>query len=322
MIFRRQPDMGVIGDEIQHQVRNLVRGGIETKIPPALSPLATMAIDKVRRALYPSITEVREQPGDERRRAFTYGYAGHDVPEQYIIYIQSVIGEKKTTVRALLQENISMRVESRWETIVPEKFVQSALLNVAVQATARRTLMTRWATRRIWVSTSPMVFSISLRFESENDAEKEVVGACRFLQKLCLPGESNMLFLPPGPTPFDIPPEAKAVMRGIVAPEAEVQGASGVLAGFKGEIISLRVGRFLYFPSVIVQDVTVSYDTRYSDRGLPISAKVTIVFQTYEVVTKPQLERIYEEKPYEEKPPEERLVGGAGEVAVTVPTVP
>lgn len=222
--------------------------------------------------------------GGQRECGYVTPEASGGVAGAYVVTISS----KKWRVKAVLQDNISMRVESTWkalEDLAPSGDQQWAALGGAIaQALTKKALVTAFTSRRIWGGTSPVELILPLRFEAIKDPQVEVVQPCLALQQMALPtkGEDSgflgvlPLLQPPGPSPFQ---------TGLNSEAGKQLGA--------GEDITITVGNLLTFKSVVVHNVTVTFDTRYTAQGLPISAKVDIAFQTYEIVTKEGLAEIY-----------------------------
>jgi len=188
---------------------------------------------------------------------------------------------------ALLQDEINLLTESNWQSFIPSKYEARPEWQ-AIASAVGVSLITRWTSRRVWMGTDPISISMKLRFEADENAYYEVVIPCLSLKKLCLPTQgpqadskagnvvtSNILF-PPGPNPL--------IREGI-----------GGWAG--GENIEIQIGLgpkpFLYFNSVIVKRVNVTYANRFTSEGYPVSALADITFQTYTVLTKEDLDGVF-----------------------------
>jgi hypothetical protein len=188
---------------------------------------------------------------------------------------------------ALLQDEISLSTESNWQSFIPSKYEAQPEWQ-AIASAVGASLITRWTSRRVWMGTDPVSISMKLRFEADENAYYEVVIPCLSLKKLCLPTQgpqvdskvrnvvtSNVLF-PPGPNPL-------------------IRGGIGGWAG--GENIEIQIGLgprpFLYFNSVIVKRVNVTYADRFTSEGYPVSALADITFQTYTVLTKEDLDGVF-----------------------------
>lgn len=223
----------------------------------------------------------REYKSAENPHGGPIGYMGHDVGEEYIvtIYINSpplyVRGGIKTAnknrreviVRTVMQEKFEMSTEAQWSPMTAAtlitRFGREAL------SVFNRSNVNRWVTRRIWQGTSPLDFTLNLRFEAEYDAEREVLMPCQELHRITLPftGQKKLgswFLSPPGPAP--------------------------VQWWETGEIIDVTIGNFLQIQKAVVKDVRISFNPKFQVGGTPLSANVNIHFQTFEIQTKESLD--------------------------------
>jgi len=220
-----------------------------------------------------------------------------DIPEQYMIVIRSSFG-RGAIIRASIQDKISLEVVSEWQPFLAgfPKIAQAA-----VQFLSGRALLSTFATRRIWLGTAPLTFTIPLKFEATVDAEKEVVSACRSLQKLVLPSQgptrgrstaarfgNSITAIPPGPSPYS----AKRIGE-IISGRSNPAIIEGEHFLGVGDIITVNIGTLLKFTPVIVRKVSVQYGTELTSSGLPISATADVTIETYEVLTKESLDEAY-----------------------------
>ncbi len=227
------------------------------------------------------------------------GYAADTsgpVGENYLISIEN----NDWIVGAVMQDTLALRVESAWKPLEdlapPEAKRYGDIANAISQALAKRSLLTSYTSRRIWAGTSPVEMNITLRFEAVYDAYSEVVEPCMALQMMALPttGTGNLfglnanlpLLAPPGPSPYQL--------EGTPAESVKDNKVARYMA--QGDNISISMGALLYFNNIIIHAVTVTFDTRITEQGHPISAKVDIVFQTYEILTKKGLADAYRAK--------------------------
>lgn len=274
----------------------------------------------------PSYNKNLKKSGGKKTFAFTeYGYLpdGDPVSDVYLARITSI--RNKCSVVGLLQEDISMRVESRWDPFIPAAMLAKG--NMLLQMVSEigggtggpKSLVTKAASRRLWVGTTPMTMSLKLKFEAINDAFKDVVEPCRILQSLALPSEpsetnvagvkgalkefrdrpgvetggellkSLPLLSPPGPSPFS--------WEGILSSRKPINelNIASIIEGMKGgDRIMLQLGKFLRFDDVIIREVQTSYHIKMDMFGDPISANINIIFETYEIPTVQTLAQAYE----------------------------
>ncbi len=179
------------------------------------------------------------------------------------------------TVNAWLQEKFIVNARSHWSGVGQSSGAFAQAIDVGAAAIGL-SLRSTFATRRFWGGSDPIVITMKLRFEAINDVEEEVLRPCRILQSLTLPRENTsrtgFFLIPPGPNPFNF--------------------TLGKFTVTRGDETSISIGQFLEFKSIIVEDVSVTYENRMSDTG-PIGADVSITFATYEMLTKQKLESAY-----------------------------
>jgi len=179
------------------------------------------------------------------------------------------------TVYAFLQEKVMLRASSKWDGITDDipgynEFIKAT--DVAAQALAGRSTISTWSTRRKWAGSDPISITMKLKFEAFSDPYREVILPCVCLQGLTLPrnGVANAMFLiPPGPNPFDLSNKGNAQTE-------------------RNENIQLSIGSFLKFNSIIVKDVSVTFENRMSAKG-PIGAEVDMTIETYQMPTREDL---------------------------------
>jgi len=217
-----------------------------------------------------------------------YGYITSsfgNTPAQYQVLIHSSLrthaDRSETLVKALMQNNFEMRVEGDW-VAMPQITDALGGLGTFIQKWGEQTAQTfgfstktLFNSRRMWNGSSPIEIPLTLKFEAIRDPYNEVYMACKALQKMALPGilsktaSAGIGLIPPGPSP--------------------VYGNSTS----QGDKIRIMIGRFLVFNLVIIKSVNVEFSARMTEQGLPLGAKVDLMFQTYEIQTKTSLNKIY-----------------------------
>jgi hypothetical protein len=243
-----------------------------------------------------------------------YGYIaadGKSIPEEYLVRITSY--KHNATIIAPLQEDIALRVESRWEPFIPTSMLARANILTQAVTSSERSFITQATSRRIWMGSSPMVISLRLRFEAVQDPFAEVVEPSRLLQSIAVPSDPSTNtsdsgevgkslqagnywdvvsklpgLQPPGPTPFSW----DNLLSGQKAyPTMSRSDVESSLRG--GDFIMIEVGRFLTFWNVIVRENTVNFKVKFDPNGDPISSEVEVVFETYEMPTVEGLRKSY-----------------------------
>ena len=210
------------------------------------------------------------------------------INSENIKYMVSIQTRNPTmNLTAFLQDKFSFNVTSDWTDSGSMSGLHAALSD-AVQLVTGASLVNTMATRRKWRGSSPISLTMKLKFEAFENVKNEVIAPCAKLQSLVLPsggydiglGEGEKFALnPPGPNPFYLE-KYKDVGPGGTAPFKE------------GQVTSVTIGNFLTFSSVIVSSVDVVFESRMGTDG-PIGAEVTVVFQTYEMLTKDRLDAAY-----------------------------
>jgi hypothetical protein len=194
------------------------------------------------------------------------------------------VGKPEFTIHAYLQDKIVLDASSEWSGVIDDIPGAAGLIKTAdalMQAATGLTAVTTVSKQRKWTGSSPISMSFKLKFEAINDVYTEVLLPCMGLQSLTLPrgGLANILgLIPPGPSPYTLIQQSK----------------NGGIES-RGEQISINIGNFLGFRSVIVKSVKVTYQNRMSKAG-PIGAEVDLAIETWRMLTREELESAYKEK--------------------------
>ena len=250
-------------------------------------------------------TRKTSAPGNAKSVKFQkVGYVpdGVKLPSEYLVSITSY--RSRTTVTGILQDDMMIGVESIWEPFIPTEQYGPADSLVQALSASKWSLVSKATSRRKWKGSTPLEISMMLKFRAVEDAFKEVVEPCRILQGLALPSEGKdaqelktlsdarkaIPFLaPPGPSPFtteDLLNRASGRIQDIKQDQI-LQGLRG------GDLIVLKFGRFLTLFNVILKSAKANYAPRFDNRGNPIAADITLVFESYEVMTSESLASAY-----------------------------
>jgi hypothetical protein len=230
---------------------------------------------------------------------------GDTVPSEYLVKIKTF--RQKSNIVGLAQAGINMSADSIWETFIPTVYSETAEMLTQMVSGGKWSLITKATSRRKWKGSTPLSISIPLRFEAIEDAFTNVVEPCRVLQSLVLPSEGKSseflsnsigyskplpILAPPGPTPFTLEGVLTANRSNVnsIGNEKLIEGLKG------GDLIIIEFGRFLSFYNVILKRVNVEYAPKFDKLGNPISAKVNLNFETYEILTAESLNKAYEKK--------------------------
>jgi hypothetical protein len=266
---------------------------------------------------YPYAQQIRMTPGlsnqtgryvfgtPEQSTSLTYSpveYSGYNpdvvgaVAPEYLIMIRNT---KNWFIKAVMQESFFMGANSSWTPLVPMSVAH--LINYASQFLTGKAIVAKWATRRVWTGTSPISLRVNLVFNAVNNEYIEVVRPCMRLQQMALPFMTGVssnpvssvipLMNPPGPSPFNQSDDQTIIAQGANA----IAGAREIFVG-QGDRIDISIGKFLTFSNVVLKDVGVEYSAKMSQSGFPISSKATMIFETYEMITREDLENIHVKK--------------------------
>jgi hypothetical protein len=152
-------------------------------------------------------------------------------------------------VEGWIPESFNFTINSEWRTPLaassPLSDSASLLLSsFGVSAIAE------WMTVAVWSGSSPIEIEIPLIFvaEEEGSARSKVLGQVKKLNKMTLPSKRSGGFLiPPGPSPVGI------------ANEGSQKFFKEYFGGTSGEIITIRIGKFLEFNKVIILGVSTEF---------------------------------------------------------------
>lgn len=224
---------------------------------------------------------------------------GMKLADEYKIKITSRGSSPPVMVVGAMQEKTGFRITSDWEPFVPIGGL-TQLANATTQFVSGRALVSRFSSRRSWKGTTPVTINLELKFESVEHTHRNVVAPVLALMQMALPG-AGVLLKPPGPDPFRLPEKVKSAIRTAGEVSADLLSTVGIKStGLKnmqfrdersgGDWITVEIGKYLKFESVIVKSVNPVFDTKMStDGGYPISANVGVEIETYEILTKESL---------------------------------
>ena len=223
-----------------------------------------------------------------------------DVNENYVVTINSSFMKK--TIRAHMQDDFSIETQSTWQRPALSGALSELQQGVQVgaQAATGRQFGNAFMTRRIWKGTSPCVFTMRLKFDAVNDPVHEVVIPCEALQQMALPGSdakkktksnnglmsvwNSFSLFPPGPNPTLIDDLSLLGTAG-----SETKSRWNALVAGRADEITISIGRFLSFSSVIISKARATFKRKFAVSGHPVSAEMEIQFESFEMYTKESL---------------------------------
>lgn len=209
----------------------------------------------------------------------------------------TIKSNKVGTVTALMQDDIQFTIESQWESINSllqnNQYAQLGEALAQILTNGNVSFVNKNTSRRYWRGSSPIEIPLTLRFEARNDPQAEVIDACLMLQQMAAPTDAKFgFYAPPGPACFgaaDLSSNTKTASESL----SSIQSGS--------DRISISIGsKFMLFDNVIISRVGVKLFNQFGVDGKPMSAEVTLVFQTYDIPSKAMLAAIYAHRQYTE----------------------
>ena len=185
-------------------------------------------------------------------------------------------GSERFRVNAYLQDKIAFTGGTTWANIaqdIPQYQKVIDKVDSITQGVFGRTAKSAISTQRKWSGSSPIGINLKLKFEAVSNVDLEVLTPCKLLQALTLPrgGLEGFGLIPPGPNPYTLNQDEKYA---------------------RGENITINIGNFIRFSSVIITSVKVTYENRMSADG-PIGAEVDLGIETWRMLTREELDRAY-----------------------------
>lgn len=182
-----------------------------------------------------------------------------------------------------MPENFNFSLGSSFASPFAQGFVRNGIAT-ATTLLGLTNLVTQSMTMQVWQGTTDVQFQMTFELFATTDADKEVVKPIYDLLSLTLPGRTSSFggfLVPPGPS-IDTKNS-----------DVNVSFKSGVQANvvFKNEI-SLQIGNFVRFDSVVIESVNHVFDSHFDSRGLPLAANIDISFKTFVVPTVEDLSKI------------------------------
>ncbi len=255
-----------------------------------------------------TVDAIGQQSYSTARRAAiggSIGYQGIDIGEEYIVsiidyrprmagedeHITTGVSKRETkrspiVIRALLQEKFEITTEAKWNPLSIATVMQSfsgELLSLAGLAPVNR-----WSSRRHYDGTTPLSFTLNLKFAAEQDAEREVLLPIKEIQRMILPyvgdrGSGHWFLAAPGPNIY----QWKWGKEYFSKPEA-MSGQS--TPGGVGEVVDIKIGKLYYIRKVILQKAVIGVHPVFAEGGMPLVATAAVTFETFEIMTKNALD--------------------------------
>lgn len=160
-----------------------------------------------------------------------------------------------------MPEQLAFGISSEWESALPytlSGLLEKAIGNIATTGAAVIGVspVVQALSYQMWTGTTPIEIPITILFDAEESAQKDVYEPIVYLQSLALPvnGALGMLY-PPGP----------------------------IWAGDRGYGIHVKLGKYILFENCIMVSANKTFDSRLDAAGFPISGQIECVFRTSKV---------------------------------------
>ena len=150
-----------------------------------------------------------------------------------------------------MPETTMLAIQSDWEQRMNGGLF-SNILGGVVGVTGISPASQEWNTRQMWVSTSPIEFSLQLQFDAYSSAYNDVFRPMTALIQLAAPENIGDILFPPGPSRV-----------------------------FKDRnAITLSLGKMLTITDGILTAAQGTFDTRMTAEGYPIAGELELTIRT------------------------------------------
>jgi hypothetical protein len=239
-----------------------------------------------------------------------------------------ICSDQNIVVDAWLPETVGVDVNATYEAPYAQGLGEANQKLGAFAQFIGMNLTTQALTAQIWQGGAFINFQLQFVFHAETNAEKDVMQPIKDLLRLTMPKDPSGggILEAPGPH-VDIKKlaqnggagvaqaaqdfrenglksmvdTAKQVMNDPLGTAAKVKDAannvsqrmSSALVNSVVNNISLYLGQFLYFPSVVITDVSPTFDMTLDGTGKPTRATVDVTFRTFYVPTQNDIEILF-----------------------------
>jgi hypothetical protein len=240
-----------------------------------------------------------------------------------------ICSDQQIVVDAWLPETVGVDVSATYDAPYAQGI---GAINDKLGALAQfmgMNLTTQALTAQVWQGGSFINFNIPFIFQAETSAETEVMKPIKDLLRLAMPKDPSGGGILEAPGPHvdikklaangsdgvskavsdignfvksgGIQDTAKSLMSNPLGFASQVKDsanniartASSALVNSIVNNISLYIGQFMYFPSVVVTDVSPTFDVVLSPDGKPMRATVNVGFRTFYVPTENDIENMF-----------------------------
>ena len=243
-----------------------------------------------------------------------------------------VAQEQGIIVEAWLPETVGLDVNAQYEAPYAQGIGQLNEKVGELARFLGVSLTTQGLTAQIWQGSGEFIFTLPFVFQAEDSAANDVMLNIKRLLSLTMPdGNEGGLLTAPGPH-LDLKKlasnsGAEIVSRAMSLKEVGFSGGADKIKGtmqsasnmtlggvldsgasainkeigalnqlIKSSVvnnISLYIGQFIYLPSVVITDVSPTFDVVLAEDKNPVRATVNVVFKSFFVPTKQDMEDMF-----------------------------
>lgn len=192
-------------------------------------------------------------------------------------------GQRIVHVIAPLPENYQISFNTHFDTPMNQpisasvggmtgagQLVDSA--GTVVQAATGATSRFKWLSNAVWGGGSAFQLDVPLVLQAHEDTREEIVNVVRDLLKLVAPSEE--------------------IGGNLASP-----GPHGLGAQAEGDLITVRIGKFIEMKECVVTSVNCDFDSQMDNKnGLPMSATVTVQVMSFKTTTKQDIDSYFRQR--------------------------
>jgi hypothetical protein len=188
---------------------------------------------------------------------------------------------KNKTVRSPLSGSFNLSVQSQWNGLF-EGAGGSTLLGIVngvLKAATSRSVTQPWFGRKAWGGTTPLKFSLPLRFISRFNAYKEVY----------LPVTGLLSFMYPRLDDENAAGDTASVLSTYFIPGPNLFYTKGGgenlfgLGGAEGDRVEITIGQFMSFSGCYLTSINLNVENSFNVEGWPHNVAAQVEFEAMDV---------------------------------------
>ncbi len=174
-------------------------------------------------------------------------------------------GNYPGTVIGWVPEQFALRLQNNWEQYYANLLENLQGINATGAAFGGTSFFLKSATGHVWMGTEAISFQMQLQFDADEDVYSDVYEPVEKLITWASPSyNGGGMMTAPGPN-----------------------------LAYQTNRMSLRIGNFLYFDSVIIPNLDITWHSMMHYSGIPIAADVEIEFKTFYTLTREDILAIF-----------------------------